>query len=62
VNDIFRDPVTNSVQARFLGGGIQEPVRGQMTVFADFRMIVGAEGREGMVAVAPARAGISWRF
>jgi hypothetical protein len=62
VNTIFRDPVTHYAEAIILGGGIQVPVRERMTVFADVRMMVGAEGREGMVAVAPARAGISWRF
>lgn len=62
VNDIFREPVTNYVQALIVGGGIHVPVREQMTFFADVRMMFGGEGREGVVAVAPIRAGVSWRF
>jgi hypothetical protein len=62
VSEIFRDAVTNHVQAFFVGGGVQVPVGERITVFADARMLVGAEGREGMVAVAPARVGLAWRF
>jgi hypothetical protein len=62
VNEIFRNRVTNYVQAIFLGGGVHVPLGERMTVFADVRMLVGAEGREGMVAVAPARVGLAWRF
>ena len=62
VNELFRNRVTNHVQAIFLGGGVHVPLGERMTVFADARMLVGAEGREGMVAVAPARVGLTWRF
>jgi hypothetical protein len=31
-------------------------------VFADARMTVGADGDNGLVAVAPLRAGVAWRF
>ena len=62
VNDMFPTPVTNYVAAVFLGGGIHIPVGEQFTVFGDVRMLGGGEGREGMVAVAPVRAGVSWRF
>jgi hypothetical protein len=62
VNNIFRDRITHYVQAIIVGGGLHIPIRDQMTVFADFRMMFGAEGREGIVAVAPVRAGVAWRF
>ena len=62
VNDIFRDPVTHYVQAIFVGGGVHVPLSERLTIFADVRMMVGAEGREGMVGVAPVRAGLGWRF
>jgi opacity protein-like surface antigen len=62
VNDQFQSRITNHVQAMFLGGGVHMPVDERISVFADFRFIVGAEGRNGMVAVAPVRAGVTWRF
>ena len=62
VNDRFPNPVTNYVAAMFFGGGIHVPLGAQFTVFADARMTLGAEGREGMIGVAPLRAGVSWRF
>ena len=61
VNDTFPDPVTNNVRAFFFGGGISVPLRQRIHVFADARMIVGAEAGE-LLAIAPARAGIAWRF
>ncbi len=62
VNDIFPDRVTNYVHAIILGGGVHVPLSERLTLFADVRMMVGAEGREGMVGVAPLRAGLGWRF
>ena len=62
VNDVFPTRVTNDVRAMFVGGGLQAPLGKQLTVFADARMIFGAEGTEGIVAVAPLRAGLAWRF
>lgn len=62
VNEIFRNPATNYVRAVFLGGGVNVPVGDRITVFGDARMILGGEGREGMVAVLPVRAGLAWRF
>ena len=62
VNAVFPDRVSNQVRAMFFGGGIEVPLGERMTVFADARMMVGAEGTDGMVAVAPVRAGIAWRF
>ena len=62
VNAAFPTPVTNEVRAVFFGGGIDVPLSDRLTLFADARMTVGAEGNEGMVAVAPVRAGMAWRF
>jgi hypothetical protein len=41
---------------------VQVPLSERGSVFADARMILGAEGRNGMVAVAPVRFGLSWTF
>ena len=62
VNVTFPNRVTNFAAGMFIGGGIHIPVNERFTVFADGRMMVGGEGREGMVAVLPIRAGASWRF
>ena len=62
VTPIFPNRVTNFVAGVFMGGGVHAPVGERLSVFADFRMMLGGEGREGMVATAPLRAGASWRF
>jgi hypothetical protein len=62
VTPIFPTRVTNFVAGVFMGGGVHAPVGERLSVFADFRMLLGGEGREGMVATAPLRAGMSWRF
>ena len=62
VDDVFPTPVTNAARALFVGGGILVPLGPRFTAFADARMLIGAEGIEGIVAVAPVRAGVAWRF
>jgi hypothetical protein len=62
VNALFPNRVTNEVRAIFAGAGLQAPLGERITVFADVRMMVGGEGNEAMVAVAPVRAGLVWRF
>lgn len=62
VNEVFTIPVTNHVRGLFFGGGVQVPLNDRATFFADARMMVGGEGNDGIVAVAPVRAGMSWRF
>jgi hypothetical protein len=61
VNEAFPNPVTNDVRAVFFGGGIQMPLNKGLNLFADGRMMVGAEAGE-LLAVAPIRAGLAWRF
>ena len=61
VNELFPDPVTNNVRAIFFGGGIHVPLKERVSLFADARMMVGAEAGE-LLAVAPIRAGVAWRF
>ena len=48
--------------ARFFGGGIHGPITDRVSAFADLRMMIGAEGIEGIVAVVPLRAGLALRF
>ena len=38
------------------------PLTDRVSAFADLRMMFGAEGIEGIVAVAPLRAGLALRF
>jgi hypothetical protein len=61
VNEMFPNPVTNDVRAIFFGGGIQVPIQERLSLFADGRMMIGAEAGESL-AVAPIRAGVAWRF
>ena len=61
VTGTFRDRVTNDVRATFFGGGIQVPLRDRLSLFADARIMVGAEADE-LWAVLPVRAGITWQF
>jgi hypothetical protein len=61
VNELFPDRVTNDVRVVFFGGGIQVPVQRRISLFADGRMMLGAEAGE-LLAVAPIRAGVAWRF
>ena len=62
VNERFPDLVTNNARVLFVGGGIHLPLRERISVFGDVRMVVGVEGNNGMLAFAPVRAGVAWRF
>ncbi len=62
VTDVFPNPVTNFVFAFFAGGGLQVPLGKRVALLGDVRVMLGAEGREGVVGVAPARVGLAWRF
>ena len=62
VNEIFPTPITNDVRAIFFGGGIDVPINTALSVFADARLTGGLEGYDGMIAIAPVRAGMTWRF
>jgi hypothetical protein len=61
VTPTFPNPVRNDVRALFFGGGIHVPLNERISFFADGRMMIGAEAGE-LLAVAPVRAGVSWRF
>jgi hypothetical protein len=61
VNATFPDPVTNDARFMFFGGGVHVPLRERLSVFGDARMLVGAEAGE-MLAMAPVRVGLAWRF
>jgi hypothetical protein len=61
VNEMFPNAVTNDVRAVFFGGGIHVPLKARLNLFADARMMLGAEAGE-LLAVAPIRAGLAWRF
>jgi hypothetical protein len=61
VNEMFTNPVTNDVRAILFGGGIHVPLRKRLSLFADGRIMIGAEAGE-LLAVAPLRAGVAWRF
>ena len=61
VNELFPDPVTNDVRAMFFGGGIHVPLKERVSLFADGRMMIGAEAGE-LLAVAPIRVGVAWSF
>ena len=62
VNAVFPDRITNDARAILVGGGVHVPVGERASVFADARMIFGSEGRNGTLAVAPVRIGMSWTF
>lgn len=62
VSETFPIPVTNDAAAVFLGGGIHVPLRDRVSLFSDVRFMLGAEGPEGIIAIAPLRAGLAWRF
>jgi len=61
VNETFPDPVTNDARFMFFGGGVHVPLRERLSVFGDARMLVGAEAGE-LLAMAPVRVGLAWRF
>jgi hypothetical protein len=62
VNPTFPDAVTNSARFMFFGGGVQVPLRERLSVFGDVRLIAGAEGNNGLLAMIPVRVGVAWRF
>jgi hypothetical protein len=62
VNEIFPERVTNQARVLFVGGGVHVPLQERISLFGDVRMVFGVEGSEGIVAFAPVRAGLAWRF
>lgn len=53
--------VTNDVRALAFGGGLDVPLRRQISLFADGRVFIGSEANE-IFASMPIRAGLAWRF
>jgi hypothetical protein len=62
VNERYPDAVTNDARFLMVGAGMNLPLREHLSLFGDARMLFGAEGTEGILAIVPIRAGISWRF
>ena len=63
VNDIFPNPVTNTVVAPFAGGGIRIPLRDNLTLFGDIRwMLAAGTEADDLIGIVPLRAGLAFRF
>lgn len=62
VNEHFPVPVENGVGFVLAGAGVTVPLGDHASLFSDVRFMFGAEGDEGILAVIPLRAGLSWRF
>lgn len=62
VNQEFPDRITHGVFGIVAGGGFQVPLGRHVSAFADMHVMFGGEGREGVLAVAPVRGGMAWRF
>jgi hypothetical protein len=63
VNDRFPTRVTNTADVFYVGGGVRIPIRRHLAVFADSKFLIqiNREG-EGLGAMMPIRAGVTWRF
>jgi len=61
VNSRFPDAITNEARAIFAGAGVEIPLGPRLGVYADARMQLGGDGGE-VLALAPLRAGLRWRF
>ena len=62
VNDQFTNRISNGVRAVFFGGGVQVPFNERLAAFVEARPMLGTEGSDGILAIVPIRAGMSWRF
>ncbi len=60
-NSRLPDAVSNEARALFAGAGVEVPLGPRLGVFADARMQVGGDGGD-VLALAPLRAGLRWRF
>lgn len=61
VNRAYPVRVINDVRAVFGGVAMQVPLRPRLSLFADARLMLGGEAGE-LLAVAPLRVGVAWRF
>jgi hypothetical protein len=62
VNEHFPSPVENDLQVLYFGGGVRVPLGDRVSLFGDVRIVAGAEGGDGLIALYPVRAGLLWRF
>jgi len=62
VNERSPNRVTNNARVLFVGGGIHLRLRERISMFGDVRVVFGVEGNDGVLAFAPVRAGVAWRF
>jgi hypothetical protein len=63
VNDVFPTVVEHDVVAPFFGGGVDIPLRPNLSLFADARlMLVAGTDSDELFALAPIRTGLAWRF
>lgn len=61
VNAMFPAPVENGVRAVFGGAGLHVPLGARFALFAEYRLLLVDEANE-LLALAPLRLGLSWRF
>ncbi len=62
VNDQFPDVVKNDLRVLYVGGGVRVALGGGVGVWGDARAMLALEGNDGVMAVWPVRAGLTWRF
>jgi hypothetical protein len=61
VNDLFPNPVSNTTNVAYAGGGLLYSFHPNAGVFVDAKFLLLA-GREEFGAMKPVRAGVIWRF
>jgi hypothetical protein len=62
VNETFPDPLEDDLRVFYFGGGVRIPLRRGFSLWGDVRGSLALTGDDGVTAVWPVRAGLSWRF
>jgi hypothetical protein len=63
VSDIFPNRVTRTADVLYVGGGVRVPLRPPLAVFVDAKFLIHVDREgEGLGAMLPIRAGVTWRF
>ena len=57
----FLNPRTNRAQTIFAGAGVRIPIRGQLSVIGEARLVLVDEGID-VTGLAPVRVGLAWKF